>query len=64
VRALGLKPQSVHKVGGFRVQGREEARPKQMTRDAQALETPAPTSCCSNAFRALGASITRSCACR
>ncbi len=25
---LGLKPQSVHKTGGFRVQGREQARPR------------------------------------
>jgi 3-methyl-2-oxobutanoate hydroxymethyltransferase len=35
---LGLKPQSVHKVGGFRVQGREQAQAEQMMRDAQALE--------------------------
>jgi ketopantoate hydroxymethyltransferase (EC 2.1.2.11) len=35
---LGLKPQSVHKVGGFRVQGREEAAAKQMLADAKALE--------------------------
>jgi len=35
---LGLKPQSVHKVGGFRVQGREDAAAEQMTRDAKALE--------------------------
>ncbi len=35
---LGLKPQSVHKVGGFRVQGREEAQAEQMMRDALALE--------------------------
>jgi 3-methyl-2-oxobutanoate hydroxymethyltransferase len=35
---LGLKPQSVHKVGGFRVQGREEAAAEQMLRDALALE--------------------------
>jgi 3-methyl-2-oxobutanoate hydroxymethyltransferase len=35
---LGLKPQSVHKVGGFRVQGREEAAAAQMIRDAMALE--------------------------
>ena len=35
---LGLKPQSVHKVGGFRVQGREQAAAEQMMRDAQALE--------------------------
>ena len=36
---LGLKPQSVHKVGGFRVQGREEAAAEQMLRDAKALES-------------------------
>lgn len=36
---LGLKPQSVHKVGGFRVQGREEAAAEQMMRDAKALES-------------------------
>jgi 3-methyl-2-oxobutanoate hydroxymethyltransferase len=35
---LGLKPQSVHKVGGFRVQGREQAAAEQMTKDAKALE--------------------------
>jgi 3-methyl-2-oxobutanoate hydroxymethyltransferase len=36
---LGLKPQSVHKTGGFRVQGREAAAADQMIRDAQALES-------------------------
>jgi len=35
---LGLKPQSVHKTGGFRVQGREEAAAAQMRRDAKALQ--------------------------
>lgn len=35
---LGLKPQSVHKVGGFRVQGRDEAAAAQMLADAKALE--------------------------
>jgi len=35
---LGLKPQSVHKAGGFRVQGREEAAAEQMEKDALALE--------------------------
>lgn len=35
---LGLKPQSVHKVGGFRVQGREDEAAERMLRDAQALE--------------------------
>jgi len=35
---LGLKPQSVHKTGGFRVQGREEAAAAQMKHDAKALQ--------------------------
>jgi 3-methyl-2-oxobutanoate hydroxymethyltransferase len=35
---LGLKPQSVHKTGGFRVQGREQAAAEQMMADALALE--------------------------
>lgn len=35
---LGLKPQSVHKLGGFRVQGREEAAAEQMLVDARALQ--------------------------
>jgi 3-methyl-2-oxobutanoate hydroxymethyltransferase len=35
---LGLRPQSVHKTGGFRVQGREEAAAEQMKRDAVALQ--------------------------
>jgi len=34
---LGLKPQSVHKTGGFRVQGREQAAAAQMLDDALAL---------------------------
>ena len=35
---LGLRPQSVHKLGGFSVQGREAAAAKQMIRDAKLLE--------------------------
>jgi 3-methyl-2-oxobutanoate hydroxymethyltransferase len=35
---LGLKPQSVHKTGGFRVQGRDDAAAEQMKRDAKALQ--------------------------
>jgi 3-methyl-2-oxobutanoate hydroxymethyltransferase len=35
---LGLKPQSVHKIGGFRVQGREAQAAQQMVDDAKALE--------------------------
>ena len=35
---LGLRPQSVHKTGGFRVQGREDAAAEQMKNDARALQ--------------------------
>ena len=35
---LGLRPQSVHKTGGFRVQGREEAAAEQMRREARLLQ--------------------------
>ncbi|HEX4023932.1 MAG TPA: 3-methyl-2-oxobutanoate hydroxymethyltransferase [Steroidobacteraceae bacterium] len=35
---LGLKPQSVHKTGGFRVQGREQKAAQLMLEDALALE--------------------------
>ena len=35
---LGLKPQSVHKIGGFKVQGRENEVARQMLDDAKALE--------------------------
>ena len=35
---LGLQPQSVHKLGGYRVQGRDEAVAKQMLADAKALQ--------------------------
>ncbi len=35
---VGLKPQSVHKIGGFKVQGREPSAGRQMVEDAKALE--------------------------
>jgi 3-methyl-2-oxobutanoate hydroxymethyltransferase len=35
---LGLTPQSVHKIGGFRVQGREKSVAEKMLRDARALQ--------------------------
>ena len=35
---LGLKPQSVHKIGGFKVQGREPDKAKQMIKTARKLE--------------------------
>ncbi|MCZ6559613.1 MAG: 3-methyl-2-oxobutanoate hydroxymethyltransferase [Gammaproteobacteria bacterium] len=36
---IGLKPQSVHKLGGFKIQGRDKASAKQMLADAKALES-------------------------
>lgn len=36
---LGLKPQSVHKTGGFRVQGREKDAAERIVRDARDLES-------------------------
>lgn len=35
---LGMTPQSIHKWGGYRVQGREEHRKDQLLRDAKILE--------------------------
>ena len=35
---IGLKPQSVHKLGGYKIQGRDKATAKQMLADAKALE--------------------------
>ena len=35
---LGLKPQSVHKIGGFKVQGRESKKAKEMLNAAKRLE--------------------------
>ena len=35
---LGLKPQSVHKIGGFKVQGREQEAARKIIDDARALE--------------------------
>ncbi len=36
---LGLKPQSVHKTGGFRVQGREQEAAERILQDAQDLQS-------------------------
>ena len=36
---LGLKPQSVHKTGGFRVQGRQDDAAQHMLQDAKRLES-------------------------
>ena len=35
---IGLTPQSVHKLGGYKVQGRDDAAAKRMIQDARALE--------------------------
>jgi 3-methyl-2-oxobutanoate hydroxymethyltransferase len=35
---IGLTPQSIHKLGGFKVQGREQAAAQQMLADAHALQ--------------------------
>ena len=35
---IGLKPQSVHKIGGFKVQGRDPEKAKEMTESAKRLE--------------------------
>ena len=35
---LGLRPQSVHKIGGFRVQGRDDSAARQMRQDAKMLQ--------------------------
>ena len=35
---IGLKPQSVHKIGGFKVQGRDAGQARQMVDDARALQ--------------------------
>jgi 3-methyl-2-oxobutanoate hydroxymethyltransferase len=57
---LGLKPQSVHKTGGFRVQGREDAAALQMKRDAKALQDAGADVVLLECIpSALGAEITR-----
>jgi 3-methyl-2-oxobutanoate hydroxymethyltransferase len=57
---LGLKPQSVHKIGGFHVQGREEAQAEQMLNDARSLESAGADIVLLECIPAkLGASITR-----
>ncbi len=35
---LGLQPQSVHRLGGYRVQGRDEGAARQMLQDAKSLQ--------------------------
>ncbi len=58
---LGLRPQSVHKAGGFRVQGREHGARQQMLADAVALEEAGADMLLVECVPAdLGAEITRS----
>jgi 3-methyl-2-oxobutanoate hydroxymethyltransferase len=58
---LGLKPQSVHKTGGFRVQGREAKAASRMVADACALEAAGADLLLLECIpAALGAEITRS----
>src|SRR5690606_34778904 len=35
---IGLTPQSVHRMGGYKVQGRQEQQAKQLLADARAVE--------------------------
>ncbi len=57
---IGLKPQLVHKTGGFKVQGREEAAAKAMIRDAEALQDAGADALLLECVpSALGAEITR-----
>jgi 3-methyl-2-oxobutanoate hydroxymethyltransferase len=57
---LGLKPQSVHKTGGFRVQGREEQAAARMLADARSLEAAGADLLLLECIPAsLGAEITR-----
>jgi 3-methyl-2-oxobutanoate hydroxymethyltransferase len=35
---IGLTPQSVHQMGGYRVQGKSDAKAQQLLKDAQALQ--------------------------
>lgn len=58
---IGLRPQSVHKVGGFRVQGREAEAAAQMLSDAKDLQNAGADIVLLECVpSALGAEITRS----
>ncbi len=57
---IGLKPQLVHKTGGFKVQGREAVAAKAMLRDAEALQDAGADMLLLECVpSALGAEITR-----
>ena len=58
---LGLLPQSIHKLGGYRVQGRDPQAAKQMVADARALEAAGAVMLVLECIpRSLAATITRS----
>ena len=58
---IGLTPQSVHQLGGYRVQGRTESGASQMKEDALALEAAGAAMCVFEMVPAeLAAGITRS----
>ncbi len=58
---LGLTPQSVHRLGGYKVQGREAAAAEQLQRDAMAVEAAGASALVLECVPAtLAAAITRS----
>lgn len=57
---IGLTPQSVHQLGGYRVQGRDDADARKLVQDAQALEAAGATLIVLEAIPApLAAEVTR-----
>jgi 3-methyl-2-oxobutanoate hydroxymethyltransferase len=57
---VGLTPQSVHQVGGYRVQGRDDAGHEKVLRDAQAVEAAGAFAVVLECVpRELGAEVTR-----
>ncbi len=58
---IGLTPQSIHRMGGFRIQGRAQAQRKKLLADAKAVEAAGAFSVVLEAIPAeLGAEITAS----
>jgi 3-methyl-2-oxobutanoate hydroxymethyltransferase len=43
---IGLTPQFVHQLGGYKVQGKTSEGAEQLKRDARPCRMPAPPSCC------------------
>lgn len=56
VAHIGLTPQSVHRMGGYRVQGREEAQANQLLADARAV---ADAGACAVVLEGIPASLAR-----